>query len=276
MNNTLVRKLILPVAGLGKRLRPLTLRRPKALVPLAGMPLLSYMLHDAAISGINEVIIVASPQHKKAFTSYIKKNKSKFPAFKKIHLVIQQKPMGDGHAVLQALHLFKKEPVAVRFSDDLILGDHPTVGSLIRFFDHHQAPVLLLERVPKKYVSRYGIVGIRKTLISQKGFPQGSIHELNTFVEKPRPKDAPSNLSVVGGYVLTPKFIRHLSHHARMIKGDHNDALRLADVFSAMVARGEKIYGWQFKGSRLDCGTLEGFYRAEESVRRNRRESLKK
>jgi UTP--glucose-1-phosphate uridylyltransferase len=97
--------------------------------------------------------------------------------------------------------------------------------------------------------------------------PKGKVHELDAFVEKPHPKDAPSNLTVVGGYVLTPKFIVELSRRGESLTTDEHDALRLADVFRAMIARGEKVCGWQFTGLRLDCGTLEGFYEAERILK---------
>ena len=265
-----VRKLILPVAGLGKRLRPLTnRRRPKALVRLNGGPLLEYMLKDADQSGIEEAIIVASPQHKEAFVSYIKKHRNKFPNIRRIHLRIQKKPMGDGHAVLQAVDLLGTgESVAVRFPDDLILDDTPTIGSLARLHEHHGAPIMLIGRVPKTHVSRYGIVGLNRKLPRRNGLPAGNVYALDAFVEKPKLADAPSTCGVTGGYVLSPKFIAALKRHGRVLATDADDALRLADVFRAMIARGEEVHGWEFTGLRLDCGTLEGFKNAEQILKK--------
>jgi len=271
-----VKKLILPVAGLGKRLRPLTLRKPKALVRINGGPLLEYMLKDAATSGIEEVVIVASPQHKTHFASYIQKHGKDFPGIRKIHLRIQKKPMGDGHAVLQALDIFGNEPVAVRFSDDLIINGGPTIGSLMAFYEKYAAPVMLLERVPKKLVFRYGVVEIQETIAHGKDVPKGKLHALKSFVEKPAVKDAPSNLTFVGAYILTPVLLNKLKKHGASLASEENDALRIADVFRSSLARGEKIFGWEFTGQRLDCGTLEGFYEAEKILKQHMTETTKK
>jgi len=271
-----VRKLILPVAGLGKRLRPLTLRKPKALVRLNGGPLLEYMLKDAAASGIDEVVIIASPQHKTHFASYIKKHGNDFPGIRKIHLRIQKKPMGDGHAVLQAQGIFQNEPIAVRFSDDLIIGGGTTIGSLISFYERYNAPVMLLERVPMKVVSRYGVVEIERSMTHGKELPNGKLHALKSFVEKPARKDAPSNLTFVGAYILTRELFRKLKQHGDKLKSEENDALRIADVFRSSLAQGETIYGWQFTGRRLDCGTLEGFYEAERTLKEHEKKEKKR
>src|SRR3989344_1251156 len=160
-----VTKLVLPVAGLGKLLRPLTLRKPKALVRVNGGPLLEYMLKEAEASGIREAIIVASPQHRKQFAAYIRQHRRDFPGIRKFVLRIQRKPLGDGHAVLQAANRFGKgEPIAVRFADDLIVTKAPPLASLIAQYERVRAPVLLVENVPKRDVSRYGIVEVLRTV----------------------------------------------------------------------------------------------------------------
>lgn len=273
MGNT-VQTLVLPVAGLGKRLRPLTLRKPKALVRVNGGPLLEYILKEADASGIRTVILVASPQHRKQFAAYIKRHRRDFPGIKKFVLRIQRKPLGDGHAVLQAARFFGKgEPVAVRFVDDLILTKTPPLASLIALYGRTHAPVLLLERVPKKDVSKYGIVELSRKL-SQSG--EGGSYLLSSFVEKPPVSEAPSNLGVVGGYILSPGFITALKRKGERLSSTENDALRLADVFTPMLRRGERVCGFAFKGMRLDCGTIAGFEHAEAVLHRLERETKKR
>ena len=277
MRNTMksVTKLVLPVAGLGKRLRPLTFRKPKALVRVNGGPLLEYMLKEAEASGIQEVIIVASPQHRKQFAAYIKRHRRDFPGIRKFVLRIQRKPLGDGHAVLQAAHRFGKgEPIAVRFADDLIVTKVPPLASLIAEYERLHAPVLLLERVPKRDVSRYGIVEVLRTVSRSRA---GRAHVLKSFVEKPAVADAPSTLAAVGGYVLSPEFITALKRRGNKLHHTAgNDALRLADVFRAMLKQKKRIGGFEFNGMRLDCGTLEGFRHAEQVMHRLERKAAGK
>lgn len=269
-----VQTLVLPVAGLGKRLRPLTLRKPKALVRVNGGPLLEYILKEADASGIRTVILVASPQHRKQFAAYIKRHRRDFPNIHRFALRIQRKPLGDGHAVLQAARYFRKgEPVAVRFVDDLILTKTPPLASLIALYRRMRAPVLLLERVPKKDVSKYGIVELSRKLA---GSAQGSSYLLRSFVEKPSVHEAPSNLGVVGGYVLSPQFILALKRKGARLTSAENDALRLADVFTPMLARGERVCGFAFKGTRLDCGTIAGFEHAERVLKHHERSAKRR
>ncbi len=262
-----VSKVILPCAGLAKRLRPLTNRIPKALVRLHGEPLLAYMLREAEASGIREAIVVVSPQHTKHFKKYLASPAGDFPGIKKIHLRIQRKPLGDGHAVLQAADLIsRQEPVAVRFSDDLIVSDVPVLIPLIAWYARTRAPVLLLERVPRAQVTRYGIVEVGKAERSIAG--GGRTYCLKSFVEKPAIDEAPSLLAVMGGYILSPRFLAELARTGKHLREERHDALRLADVFRAMLLRGDPVYGYEFKGKKLDCGSLEGFARAERFLRR--------
>ena len=272
MTHQSVRTIILPSAGLAKRLRPLTNRIPKALVPLNGVPLIAHMLHEAEASGITKAVIVASPQHKPHFKRYIAAHLRDFPGIKKIYLRIQHKPLGDGHAVLQAADLIGRgESVAVRFSDDLIVSAIPVLTPLMAWYERTRAPVLLLERVPWSLVSRYGVVGTRKARAPIPGAPRGTAYRLSSFIEKPPREEAPSRLTVVGGYILTPRFLSELKRRGRALRAEQHDALRLADVFRGMLRRGEPAYGYAFRGTRLDCGSLEGFARAEEFLRQHLR-----
>jgi len=256
-----VTKLVLPIAGLGKRLLPLTKHVPKNLIPVNGKPLIEYVLEEAVMSGIREVILVINPKHRRDFAAYIRKNAKRFPALT-FHVRVQETPGGNGHAVVKAYDVIGNEPFAVRFCDDVLLGNPPALKGLIDIFNHYHASVLLLERVPKNMVSRFGVVGFekkRKTPV----FFGGKVYQLNKIVEKPREKDAPSNLTVVGGYVLTSEVLRNLRLVTDTLPFIADDALPIAVGFQIELLVHGKIYGWEFPGRRLDCGTLAKLQEAE-------------
>ncbi|MBI2033593.1 MAG: NTP transferase domain-containing protein [Candidatus Liptonbacteria bacterium] len=256
-----ITKLVLPVAGIGKRLRPLTWRTPKALVPLNGDPLLGYVLREAKESGIEEVILVVSPNHEKYFKKYLSINSLKLEGLK-IHFRFQEKPLGTGHAVLQAADLVKKDPFVVRYCDDLLSHDPPPLVSLIKLFHDYQAPILLLERVPRKFVPRYGVVGIKRS-------ERRRFYQISEIVEKPKISEAPSNLTIVGGYALTPAILRNLKNLERGLASLNEDVLGITEAFQKELEAHGLIYGWEFGGRRLDCGTIKGFRNAEEILRQN-------
>lgn len=248
-----VRKLVLPVAGLGKRLRPLTLTIPKNLVPVNGKPLLEYTLEEAAQSGIEEAILIMGPEHRDRFAEYLETTgKKKFPNLR-FHIRIQEKPFGNGQAILQASDLLY-EPFAIRFPDDIIVGSPPTLSSLIAVFESRQAPVLLLERIPQEQVSRYGVVRAEGV--------GNSLYRIHDFVEKPAVEEAPSNLIIIGGYVVPPTVIDHLRELEKSAP-NVEDGLLLLDALKKEVESGNAFYGYEFSGTRLDCGTLEGLRAAE-------------
>ena len=260
----IVRKLVLPVGGLGKRLRPLTLRTPKALVRLNGHPIVEYMLTEAADSGIREAVLVVNPRHQPYFRKFIKTARAKFPQLK-FHVRRQAQPMGNGHAVLQAADVVGPEPFAVRFCDDIIPAEPPVLSSLIKLYDHYQTPLMLLERVPMREVSRYGVVGI-KPVKKPSHLPEGKMYSITEFIEKPKLSQAPSNLIVIGGYILTPQVMRNLTKIANSLPVAGSDALPLAVAFQMELIVGGKLHGWEFSGQRLDCGTIEALKSAEAAL----------
>ncbi len=280
-----ITKLVLPVAGLGKRLRPLTWRIPKALVPLNGDPLLGYVLREAKESGIEEVILVISPNHEKHFKKYLSLNSPKLDGLK-VHFRFQKKPLGTGHAVLQAADLVKNDPFVVRYCDDLLSGDPPPLVSLIKLFHDYQAPILLLERVPRKFVSRYGVVGTSPEFhrrvnhstpqLSVQGRPEQAeraisrrFYQISEIVEKPKINEAPSNLTIVGGYVLTPTILKNLKDLEAGLASLSEDVLGITEAYQKELGARGLVYGWEFGGRRLDCGTIKGFRNAEEILRQN-------
>ncbi len=252
----MIRKLILPVAGIGKRLRPLTLTTPKNLIPLRGRPILEYTLEEAEQVGFTDIILVISPEHKEKYEQYLEMARAKFPRLT-FHVRFQEKPWGNGHAVLQASDLIKPgEAFAVRFPDDVILADEPTLGQLVAFYEEYQAPVLFLGETED--VTRYGIV-------KATAMPEPDLFRIWDLIEKPKREDAPSNLFIIGGYVLTYRVLEDLTEIARNM-AEADDALPLTEAFLMELRAGRPIYGWQFLGTRLDCGTLDGLKQAEEHI----------
>jgi UTP--glucose-1-phosphate uridylyltransferase len=257
-----ITKLVLPVAGMGKRLLPLTKYIPKNLVRVNGKPLIEYVLEEAVDSNIRDIILVISPKHRKHFDSYLRKNKKNFPTLR-FHIRIQETPGGNGHAIAQAYDVVGDEPFAVRFCDDVLAGDPPALRSLIEVFNKKKASVILLESIPMSMVSRYGVVGFKKTK-KKEMWRGGNVYEVTKLVEKPKKKDAPSNLIIVGGYVLTPEVMRNLRMVADTLPIVADDALPVAVALQIEMILKGKIYGWEFPGRRLDCGTLDKLREAEQ------------
>ena len=265
-----VTKLVLPIAGLGKRLLPLTEHTPKNLIPVNGKPLLEYVLEEAVASEIREVALIVNPKNRKDFARYVAKNRRRFPTLK-FHIRIQETPGGNGHAIAQAYDLVMNEPFAVRFCDDVMIGNPPVLKSLIDLYEEQHGSIILLERVPINNVSRFGVVGFKgsdaKTKRGKRAeFRGGKIYEINKIVEKPAKKDAPSNLTIVGGYVLAPEVLRNLRMVADTLPVVADDALPLAVALQIELILNGKIYGWEFPGHRLDCGTLDKLHEAEKAL----------
>lgn len=260
-----ITKLVLPVAGLGKRLLPLTKHTPKNLIKVCGKPLLEYVLEEARDAGIKEVALIISPFHRKQFTEYVRRRGGVFPF--KFHIREQSTPGGNGHAIVQAYDLLKGGPFVVRFCDDVVLASQPVTASLVQLFERKKAPVVLLERVPWAKVSRFGVVAT-KGAGSAPARVGGKIYRIVRIVEKPQKKYAPSNLTIVGGYVLTPRVIGDLKSIAETLPIIANDALPLAVALQMSLIMGGRVYGWEFKGKRLDCGTLESLKKTEEALKR--------
>lgn len=252
-----IRKLILPVAGLGKRLRPLTLHTPKNLVRLAGKPLIEYALDEAVQAGIEEVVVIISPAHREQYDTYLNKAKRNYAGID-FHIREQADPWGHGHALLQAEDLIGEDPVAVRFCDDVIVDAEPTLPRLLQVAEKMNSSTIFLERVPKEDVSRYGVVAADEVR------PQ--ISRIYGVVEKPSVDIAPSNLIIIGGYVLRPEIMMHLREMAGEMRKE-NDSLLITDALTREIERGGQLYGWEFPGVRLDCGTLEGLQYAENYMK---------
>jgi UTP--glucose-1-phosphate uridylyltransferase len=266
-----IRKAIIPVAGMGTRFLPASKAQPKEMLAVVDKPVIQYIVEEAVASGIEEIIFVTAIG-KRAIEDHFdrnfeleyrleqKKKKTELEAVKKIGklakfaFVRQAKPKGDGHAVLTALPFIDAhEPVAVLFGDDIIDNGKgkPALKQLIDVYERYQDPVMALQKVPKKDVSRFGVIG-------GKNLGDG-IHEINTFVEKPPVEKAPSNLIVIGRYILTPEIFNILPKTQAGKDGE----IRLADAFNYCLKDNRALYGCQFEGTRYDCGNKLGFLKAQ-------------
>ncbi|MCX6765200.1 MAG: sugar phosphate nucleotidyltransferase [Candidatus Nealsonbacteria bacterium] len=258
-----IKKAIIPMAGLGTRFLPLSKAVPKEFWPLAGEPIIHYLLKEAIDSGIEQIIFVLSPDNKKIM-EYVKpsakiekilkeRKKEKIleefkkfeESFKKISFkyVLQRKPLGDGHAILQAAKLLKKdEPVAVFFADDMAVASKPCLLQLMATFKTCQKPVFALVKMPKEKLHAYGVPSVEK--IANRFF------KIKSIVEKPDHGKEPSDFAIMGRYILTPEVFQYLKKAKPSEKGE----IILAEVYNRMLKEGKLIYGYEFEGKWVECG----------------------
>ena len=264
----IIKKAIIPVAGLGTRFLPLSKVVPKELWPLVDRPVIQYIVEEAKASGISEIIFVISPA-KKVVLEYFKRS----PKIEKIlkerkktqplielksleelcqditfSFVVQKKSLGDGHATLQAAKIIDKEPVAVLWADDVVDSVIPCLLQLIKIFKTCQKPVIALKRVSKEKIPLYGIVETEKIA--------SRLHKIKKIVEKPSADVAPSDLAVVGKYILTSEVFDYL----KKAKVSERGEIILGEVLDKMIKNGKMIYGYEFEGEWLECGNKLGWF----------------
>ncbi len=265
-----IRKAIIPVAGMGTRFLPATKAQPKEMLPVVDKPVIQYIVEEAVSAGIEEIIFVTAIG-KRAIEDHFDRNfeleyrleqKKKLKELAgiqeieqlaKFAFVRQQKPLGDGHALLAAAPFIgTDEPVAVLFGDDIIAGASPAIGELIdTFHAQGEESVVAVQEVPQAHVSSYGVIA--GTELSKE------VWQVSQFVEKPKPEEAPSNYAAVGRYVITPRIMRLLETQQPGKDGE----IRLADAFATHLQEGGKLYGRKFSGKRYDCGNKLQFILAQ-------------
>ncbi|MBI2636726.1 MAG: UTP--glucose-1-phosphate uridylyltransferase GalU [Parcubacteria group bacterium] len=262
-----IRKAIIPVAGFGTRFLPATKAQPKEMLTLVDKPVIQYIVEEAVASGITDIILVTG-QNKRAIEDHFDRNfeleyrlkqrgkKEALDEMERItnlanfYYVRQKTPLGDGHAILQAINLIgTDEPIAVLFGDDIVVGKTPALAQLIEVYETYRDPVIAVEQVEKSEVDKYGIVDVAST--------KGKTHEVRRLVEKPNPKEAPSNLAIIGKYVVTPDVLKALMG----VAPDKDGEIRLIDAFQSVVKE-RAIYAHEFRGMRFDCGSKLGFLKA--------------
>lgn len=266
--NRPVKKAVFPVAGLGTRFLPATKANPKEMLPIVDKPLIQYAVEEAVAAGVTELVFITG-RNKRAIEDHFDKayeleaelkkhNKTKMldlatnilpPGVSCIY-IRQPEALGLGHAVLCARPVIGKEPFAVMLADDLIDGNHAgCLSQMVDLYSRYNCGVLAVEPVPQEETSRYGIV------VSQAIEPR--VGKVQSIVEKPRPEDAPSNLAVVGRYILTPDIMPVLEHTAEDARGE----IQLTDAIAKLLAK-TTVLSLEFEGQRYDCGSKLGFLQA--------------
>lgn len=263
-----VRKAIIPAAGLGTRFLPATKAQPKEMLPIVDKPTIQYIVEEAVASGIEDIIIV-SGRGKRAIEDHFDKSyeleetlakKEKFTVLKEIqeisnmvniHYIRQKEPKGLGHAVACASRFIGNEPFAVLLGDDIVKSEEPCLKQLIDVFNDFKCSVVGVQNVPDEDVSKYGIID-PKSVASDNGI----IH-IDTFVEKPKVDDAPSNYAIMGRYILQPEVFEILDNLEPGTGGE----IQLTDALIELNKQTD-IIAKEFSGVRYDVGDKLGFIKA--------------
>ena len=262
-----IKKAVFPVAGLGTRFLPATKANPKEMLPVVDKPLIQYAVEEAMQSGITELIFVTG-RNKRSIEDHFDKNveleaslmasnkslllesiRSIIPSHVKCIYTRQSEPLGLGHAVLQAKTIINDEPFAVLLADDLTDAKTPVLKQLISQHQKEQASVIAIEDIPKDKTVQYGIVDVSDS--------KNNLYKINSIVEKPQPKDAPSTLGVIGRYVFNPEIFDCLEK----IKPGKGGEIQLTDAIQMLLSQ-QSIFAYQFEGKRYDCGDKLGFMKA--------------
>ncbi len=262
----MIKKAVIPAAGLGTRFLPATKAQPKEMLPLVDKPTIQYVIEEAVNSGIEDILIITG-RGKRAIEDHFDKSleleihlaeKKDFETLKElqkissmanIHYVRQKEPLGLGHAILCAKSFIGNEPFAVLLGDDIILSEKPVLLQMIEKFNQYKSSIIAAMEVPMEDISSYGCikpVSIEENLV-----------KIEKMVEKPAMEDAPSNLAVIGRYILTPEIFYFLE---KTIPGRGGE-IQLTDGLDALKTR-QALYGYCFEGKRYDVGDKFGYIRA--------------
>lgn len=263
-----VTKAIFPVAGLGTRFLPATKSVPKEIMTLVDRPLIQYAIDEARAAGIKEFIFVTS-RGKGALEDYFdhspqleselrKKNKNDLLDVLKttymdsgaIAYIRQHKALGLGHAVWCARRLIANEPFAVILPDDVIAAEKPCLQQMVEAFEETGGNMVAAMEVPAEKASSYGVLDVAED--------HGTIVDVKGMVEKPAAGEAPSNLAVIGRYILTPDILRNLNK----LKQGAGGEIQLTDAIAQEIEEGRDVRGVRFRGQRFDCGSKAGFLQA--------------
>ena len=263
-----VTKAIFPVAGLGTRFLPATKSVPKEIMTLVDRPLIQYAIDEARAAGIKEFIFVTSrgkgaledyfdhaPQleeelRKKGKTQLLETLESTNMESGAIAYIRQHRALGLGHAVWCARRLIGDEPFAVILPDDVIAADKPCLQQMAEAYEETGGNMVAAMEVPAAKASSYGMLDISEDM--------GAMVRVKGMVEKPPAGEAPSNLAVIGRYILSPTVLQHL----HIIKSGAGGEIQLTDAIATEIGTGNGVYGYRFAGQRFDCGSKSGFLQA--------------
>ena len=262
----MIKEVVIPVAGLGTRFLPASKAVPKEMLPIADRPLIQYVVEEALASGIKEIIFVTR-QGKSAIEDYFdtafeletileRKGKNELLSIARsvsqmidVISVRQKQPLGLGHAILCARPLISEDAFAVILPDDLIDSKTPCLSQLISIYKKTKATVVAIERLPQELVSSYGVIAPEPI--------EERLYKAKELVEKPSPEEAPSNLAVIGRYVLTKNIFPILEH----LPPGRGGEIQLTDAINEL-SQTDPIYAYEFEGKRYDCGNKLGYLKA--------------
>lgn len=270
-----VRKAIIPAAGLGTRFLPATKAQPKEMLPIVDKPTLQYIIEEAVFSGIEEILVITG-RNKKSIEDHFDKSveleleleaKGKLDLLAEvrqisdlvnIHYIRQKEPRGLGHAIYCAKSFIGQEPFAVLLGDDIVHADKPCLRQLIEVFNEYKTTVLGVQEVSIDAIDKYGVVDGKHI--------ENGVFKVKGLVEKPSPSEAPSDIAILGRYIITPAIFEILEHTQPGAGGEVQltDALRV-------LAQQEAMYAYRFEGRRYDVGDKLGFLEAnvEYALRRD-------
>lgn len=257
-----IKKAIIPAAGLGTRFLPATKAMPKEMLPIVDKPTIQYIVEEAIAAGIEDILIVTG-KGKRSIEDHFDSawelehnllNNGKFEDLKKvkesanveIHYIRQKEALGLGHAIWCARKFIGNEPFAVLLGDDIVKSEQPCIKQLISQFEKVQSSVIGIMQVEDKDIHKYGIINPLNT--------NSNLMEVRQFIEKPTLAEAPSNLAIIGRYVLTPEIFTFLEEK-QIGKGGE---IQLTDAIEQLNSV-QKVYGYEFEGKRYDVGEKQGF-----------------
>lgn len=260
-----IRKAVFPAAGLGTRFLPATKASPKEMLPIVDKPMIQYAVEEAEACNIHEYIMITG-KSKRAIEDHFDyafelehtlKRQGKKAMLKEIQnlskhqfaYIRQGAPLGLGHAILCSKPFVNDEPFAVILSDDIIDPDDNLLGKMIRISNKYQATVLALQRVPKSEIHRYGVVAGKEIT--------KNVYKISDMVEKPKASEAPSDLAIIGRYILTPDIFKVLEK----TKPGKDGEIQLTDALKTQLKR-KPVYGYLFEGNRYDGGDKIGYLKA--------------
>ena len=257
----MIKKAVIPAAGLGTRFLPITKNSPKEMLPLVDKPAIQYVVEEAVASGIDDILIITGRGKRaiedhfdKAFElEWVLKHKNDSKALEEIetishladiHYIRQKEPLGLGHAILCAKKHIGDEAFAVLLGDDLVFSDVPCTKQLIEQYEKQRASIIAVEHVPPDRIESYGVVNFSDTETGDE-----YLYRVNEMVEKPNKEEAPSDLGILGRYILTPKIFDCIDK----IKPGVGNEIQLTDALS-MLSKNERVYAYEFYGKRYDLG----------------------
>ena len=261
-----VRKAIIPAAGLGTRFLPATKSQPKEMLPIVDKPTLQYIIEEAVNSGIEEILIVTG-RSKKSIEDHFDRSieleleleqKGKLDMLKivqdisnmvDIYFIRQKEPKGLGHAIYCAKSFVGDEPFAVLLGDDIVDSDKPCLKQLIGAYDEYNTSILGVQEVAKENTDKYGILDVK--------YIEDRVYKVNDMVEKPKVEEAPSNIAILGRYIITPAIFEILENQ----KPGKGGEIQLTDALKTLGEH-EAIYAYNFEGKRYDVGDKLGFLKA--------------